>query len=161
MDWYNAPIKVGTSSDTVIAKAREISNTLNIAEEDFKAPWGWLAHFRSRKGLGLILLHGEEAKIDKESPELLSCLNMWVENCFRKAEISIEYHEEMHPDWDIVGDELIYHLVDGMEEFTVDDINGFVHAHDADSDFYKLWTSFFSHFQCSLNRDAHLTARLQ
>ena len=56
MDWYNAPIKVGTSSDTVIAKAREISNTLNIAEEDFKAPWGWLANFRSRKGLGLILL---------------------------------------------------------------------------------------------------------
>ena len=75
MDWYNEPIKVGTSSDTVIAKAREISNTLNIAEGDFKASWGWLENFRTCKGLGSILLYGEEAEIDKESPELLSRLN--------------------------------------------------------------------------------------
>ena len=28
--------------------------------------------------------------------------------------------------------------INKMEEYTVDDINGFVHADDADSDFYKL-----------------------
>jgi len=39
----------------------------------------------------------------------------------------------MHPAQDIVGDELIYHLVKGMEELTVNDINGFVHADDAES----------------------------
>ena len=55
------------------------------------------------------------------------------ENCFRKANISIEYHEEMRPAQDIVGNELIYQLVEEMEELTVDDINGFIHADDADS----------------------------
>ena len=39
----------------------------------------------------------------------------------------------MRPAQDIVGDELIYHLVEGMEELTVDDIYGFIHADDADS----------------------------
>jgi hypothetical protein len=32
----------------------------------------------------------------------------------------------MIPAQDIFGDELIYHLVKGMEELTVNDINGFV-----------------------------------
>ena len=75
--WIDAMrrLKLELPPTLVIAKAREISNILNIAEEDFKASWGWLANFRARKGLGSILLYGEEAEIDKESPELLSRLN--------------------------------------------------------------------------------------
>jgi hypothetical protein len=68
-------LKLELPPTLVIAKAREISNTLNIAEGGFKASWFWLENFRARKGLGSILLYGEEAEIDKESPESLSRLN--------------------------------------------------------------------------------------
>ena len=68
-------LKLELPPSLVIAKAREIAGTLNIPEKDFKASWGWLANFRARKGLGSILLCGEGAEVDKESPELLSRLN--------------------------------------------------------------------------------------
>ena len=73
----------------------------------------------------------DAAKYVKEAWDNLSPIS--VENCFRKADISIEYQEEMRLVQDIAGDEQIYQLVEGMEELSVEDINGFVHADDADS----------------------------
>ena len=54
----------------------------------------------------------DAAKYVKEAWDNLSPIS--VENCFRKADISIEYQEEMRLVQDIAGDEQIYQLVEGM-----------------------------------------------
>jgi hypothetical protein len=55
-----------------IAKVKSIASTLSISDSDFKASWQWLSHFRTRRGLQKMLLHGERAEVDKNDPELLS-----------------------------------------------------------------------------------------
>jgi hypothetical protein len=57
-----------------IAKAKSIASTLSISDSNFKASWQWLSHFRTRRGLQKMLLHGEGAEVDKNDLELLSTL---------------------------------------------------------------------------------------
>jgi hypothetical protein len=66
--------KLHVSPSLAIAKAKIIASTLSIFDSDFKASWQWLSHFRTRRGLQKMLLHGEGAEVDKNDPELLSAL---------------------------------------------------------------------------------------
>jgi DDE superfamily endonuclease len=50
--------------------------TLEIPANDFENSWCWLMKFRARKGLGLVLLCGEGAGVNKKDPELLLWLNV-------------------------------------------------------------------------------------
>jgi hypothetical protein len=55
----------------VIAKAFELAKTLEIPTSYVKGSWCWLNKFRAKKGLGLVLLCGEETKVNIEDQELL------------------------------------------------------------------------------------------
>jgi len=57
-----------------IAKAKSIASTLSISDSNFKASWQWLSRFRTHQGLQKMLLHGEEAEVDKNDPELILAL---------------------------------------------------------------------------------------
>lgn len=59
----------------VMAKAAELAQAMDITQGQFKASWGWLASFRSRKGLKASLLYGEGAEVNKEDPDLLNALD--------------------------------------------------------------------------------------
>ena len=56
-------------------KAKKIAEQLSISQDDFKASWQWFSRFRERRGLQQILLHGEGAEVDRESPSLLEALD--------------------------------------------------------------------------------------
>jgi hypothetical protein len=62
-----------------------------------------------------------------------SILPIPIENCFRKADISIEFQDKTRPEQDINKTEQIYELIEGMEGLTVKDIDAFVHANDHDA----------------------------
>ena len=56
-------------------KAKKIADQLSISQDNFKASWQWFSRFRERRGLQQILLHGEGAEVDRESPSLLEALD--------------------------------------------------------------------------------------
>jgi hypothetical protein len=62
-----------------------------------------------------------------------SILTISIENCFRKADISIEFQDERRPEHDINKTEQIYELIEDVEELIVKDIDTFVHANDHDA----------------------------
>ena len=57
-----------------IAKAKLITSSLAIPEEEFKASWQWLRRFRARRGLQKLLLHGG-GEVNKDDLELLAALS--------------------------------------------------------------------------------------
>jgi hypothetical protein len=61
-----------------------------------------------------------------------SILPISIENCFRKADISIEFQDEIRPGQDIIKTKLVYEVIEGMEGLTIRDIDAFVHANDND-----------------------------
>ncbi len=67
-------VRLPVPPSLAIAKAKSIAFTLSIFYSDFKASWQWLSHFKTRRGLQKMLLHGEGTKVDKIDPELLSAL---------------------------------------------------------------------------------------
>jgi hypothetical protein len=67
--------KVAVPPSLAIAKAKRIAESMEIPENEFKASWQRLKRFRSRRGLEQMLLHGEEAEVDKEDPALLEQLD--------------------------------------------------------------------------------------
>ncbi|XP_065668026.1 jerky protein homolog-like [Hydra vulgaris] len=80
-------------------KAKEISQKLNIKEEEFKTSWQWLANFRCRRGLKSMHLFGEGAEVDKDDPVLLqqlkdlySVINMYRENVYNIDETGLFFH---------------------------------------------------------------------
>jgi hypothetical protein len=60
--------KLPVPPSLAIAKAKSITSTLSISDSDFKASWQWLSHFRTRRGLQKMFLHGEGAEVDKNDP---------------------------------------------------------------------------------------------
>jgi hypothetical protein len=72
----------------------------------------------------------DAAKYAKEAWD--SILPISIENCFRKADISIEFQDKTCQQ-DINKTEQNYELIEDMEELNVKDIDTFVHANDHDA----------------------------
>lgn len=55
-------------------KAKQIASSMDIADDKFKASWGWFARFRQRYGIGGTNLFGESGEVDKNIPQVLAAL---------------------------------------------------------------------------------------
>jgi uncharacterized protein CbrC (UPF0167 family) len=73
----------------------------------------------------------DAAKYVKEAWD--SILPISIENCFRKADISIEFQDKIRPEQDTNKTEQIHELIEGMEGLTVNNNDLFVHADDRDA----------------------------
>jgi hypothetical protein len=73
--WINAMrcASLPVPASLTLLEAKIIAQELSIS--DFKASWQWLKHYRERKGLKELLLHGEGGEVDKNDPELLAALD--------------------------------------------------------------------------------------
>lgn len=69
--WIDASrqAKLEIPPNLVITKALKLASDNNF--EGFKGTWGWYRRFKTRYGLGSMLLHGEGAEVDKNDPEIL------------------------------------------------------------------------------------------
>ena len=47
---------------------------MNISDDQFKETWGWCSKFRYCQCLNTINLYGEGGAINRNDPELLTCL---------------------------------------------------------------------------------------
>jgi hypothetical protein len=73
--WIDAgcPMSLVLSPMLICHKARQISDSLRITEDKFKASWGWFARFRHRRGLNTINLFGG-GEVDINNPEIFKAL---------------------------------------------------------------------------------------
>ena len=72
-------LKLELPPTLVMAKAVEIARSLNIDENELKAPWDWFQNFRTQKGLKAVLMFGEGAEVNKTDPQLLESLDKLYE----------------------------------------------------------------------------------
>ena len=61
------------------AKAKKISESMNISEDSFKASWQWLKWFRFQRGLEKFMLCGEGTEVDWNDPKFLEELDALCE----------------------------------------------------------------------------------
>ena len=74
-DWIDSLRKINqpVPPSLAIGKAKRLAKELNISEDKFKASWKWFSHFRERRGMTQMFLHGE---VDKNDPTLLNNLQV-------------------------------------------------------------------------------------
>ena len=75
-EWINQirNAKIPVPPSLTLVKARQIADSMNIPEEDFKASWGWFQRFKKRKCLKGLALFGEAAEVNRNDPTLLAQL---------------------------------------------------------------------------------------
>ena len=74
----------------------------------------------------------EAAKYVKQAWD--DILPISIENCFRKADILIQYPHQLEPCQEIVEADQISSLIDGVSKLNVDDLLEFFQADDKDSE---------------------------